>query len=144
MRVTEPESKRSSASASARAFAAWVGAGEAMSGLALVAHPRWALGVLGLTPPPQASVFLRWIGIFVLATGLAYLLPWTRPAGPRRDVRLRAAIEWTSVARLLVASFVAFADLAGELPAGWCAVGAYDGVVACVQLAWLARGGFGP
>lgn len=144
MSAIELASRRTVAGA-ARAFAALIGAGEAAAGLVLLARPSWMVQALHLAPPPpEAAIFLRWIGVFVLATGLAYLLPWTRPAGEERDLRLRVALEWTSAARLLVASFVAVADLAGELPLGWCAVGAYDGVVACVQLAWLARGGYAP
>jgi len=127
--------------ASAAALA--IGAGDAATGALLVARPSTVVELLRLTPPPaDAEIFLRWVGVFVLAIGLAYMTPFAAPE-PERSSRLRGALAWTALARLAVTAFVSCAVLAGALDQGWCFIGTYDGVVGVAQLALLSRGVFG-
>lgn len=118
-----------------------IGAGDAATGLALVAAPEWTGSHLGLPPvADEARIFLRWIGVFVLAIGLAYFHPWRTATERARRERLRSVLEWTAGARLLVAGFIASSVATGALAEGWCFVGAYDALVASGQLLLLARG----
>lgn len=135
-----------SPSASAAAPPRWqlaaliaLGAGDLVTGALLVAAPTFAFAQLGFAPvAPAATIFVRWIGVFVAALGAAYLLPFRVVDKRERDERLRAALEWTALARLAVAAFVAFAVLTAALPEGWCFVGSYDALAATAQLALLA------
>jgi hypothetical protein len=127
----------------AHAAAIAIGAGDAVTGALLVAAPDVVLLLLRIAAPAApATIFLRWIGVFVLAVGAAYLLPFAAEE-PERSARLRGAVAWTALARLSVTTFVSCAVLAGALGTGWCFVGTYDGLLAVAQLALVARGAFG-
>jgi hypothetical protein len=116
-----------------------LGAGDLVTGVALVAAPAFVLGLLGFAPvTPAATIFVRWIGVFVAAIGGAYLLPFRVGDKRERHERLRAALEWTALVRLAVAAFVAIAVLTAALPERWCFVGGYDAFAATAQLALLA------
>lgn len=116
-----------------------LGAGDLATGVLLVISPATVETLLFLRPsPPEAAIFVRWIGVFVAVVGAAYLLPFRiRDAAARRE-RLRFVLEWTAWARLAVATFVGAAVLAAALPEGWCLVGSYDALAASGQLALLA------
>jgi len=116
-----------------------LGAGDLATGVLLVLSPATVESLLGLAPsPPAASVFLRWVGLFVAAVGAAYLAPFRIAAAASRRERLRFALAWTAWTRLAVAAFVGAAVLAAALPDGWCLVGSYDALAASGQLALLA------
>ena len=124
-------------------FCLAIGAGDAATGLLLVAAPALVLRLLGLGAPPGADlVFVRFVGVFVASVGLSYLYPWLAGRAGRAP-RLRTAIEITAGVRLAVALFLAIAVLAGALDLPWSAVGAYDALVASLQLGLLLRGFFG-
>ncbi len=126
------------------AFAMVIGAGELATGAHLLASPATVEAGLGLAPSPAAAtIFLRWIGVFVSAVGLAYLAPWLASRADERALRLRFALETTAAVRLFVAFFVVSAVAAGGLAAGWIGVGAYDGLLGIGQILLLARGAFG-
>jgi len=116
-----------------------LGAGDLATGALLVLSPATVESLLFLAPSaPAASIYVRWIGVFVAAVGGSYLLPF-RSHDPRaRRERLRLALEWTAAARLAVAAFVGTAVLTAALPEGWCLVGIYDALAASGQLALLA------
>jgi len=119
-----------------------LGAGDLVTGALLVVAPAVVFRLLGFAPAPdEATIFVRWIGVFVAAIGGAYLLPFRLAAGRERQERLRATLEWTALARLAVATFVAAGVLAVALPEGWCFVGSYDALAASAQLALLAAWG---
>jgi hypothetical protein len=120
-----------------------VALGEIATGSALIAAPVAVATLLAGAPPSNAAIFLRWIGVFVLAVGTAYLTPRFAADGPERWSRLRGTLNVTTLARLLVAVFVAGSVAAGTLAAGWIVVGVYDGAIAVLQVALLARGAFG-
>jgi hypothetical protein len=113
------------------------GIGDLGTGAALVVAPAWLFALLRLPAPPDGAwILVRWIGVFVACVGLAGIWPRFAPA------RLAAAAEVTTVARLAVAGFLAVAVCSRALPAAWLLVGAFDAVVALVQLALRARGDF--
>lgn len=124
-------------------FAALVGLSDSATGLALIAAPLWTLQQMGIVAPPAEPVFLRWIGAFVLAVGLAYLYPFllrgSRPA--RFGERLATVFEVTTLARTLVALVAGGAIATGALERAWLGVPLFDAAVAVVQVVVLRRGG---
>lgn len=118
-----------------------VGSMDTATGLLLVFAPAFTLRLMRVPlPPPDALVFISWIGAFVTAVGLAYFL--APPAAHDAAARARLATVWamTSVARCLVAAFVAWHIGTRALPAAWITVALTDAVIAAVQLHWLRRG----
>lgn len=116
---------------------AWLaGASDASTGAALLAAPELMLRLLAV-PPVAEPIFLRWIGAFVLAVGLAYLYPFALAAS-RRKARLRVVFEVTAIARAAVALTVGSAILAGALAAAWWGVALFDLALAAAQVALLA------
>jgi hypothetical protein len=108
------------------------GLGEAATGLLLVAAPALALRLMRVPPVTEGAIFLRWVGVFVLGVGLAYLVPLRQRRG--RLAELAAVWRLTSLLRGAVAGFVVAAVAARALPAAWLTVGIYDGVLAAGQL----------
>jgi hypothetical protein len=122
------------------AFAIFVGLCDASTGVALIVAPLRTLGWLGIAAPLSQAVFVQWIGAFVLAVGLSYLYPFAPGANPaRRAERLRSGFEITAIVRGAVALVTGAALLAGELEPDWLGVPVFDGVVALLQVAMLAR-----
>lgn len=117
-------------------------ASDASTGLLLVVAPGAVLGLLRL-PVPDDPVFVRWLGVFVLAVGLAYAWPflWRDPRA--RTARLVAAFELTALVRFAVAAFLAVAVGSGALAPGGLGIAAFDAAVAAAQVALLARGAVG-
>lgn len=124
-------------------FAIAVGLCDAATGAALIAIPLWTLRQMGIATMPAEPVFVRWIGAFVLAVGLAYLYPFVLRAGcpRRRRDRLRTVFEVTFLARALVAVVAGGAIAAGSLERAWLGVPLFDAAVAVTQLVLLQRGG---
>lgn len=124
-------------------FAIAVGSCDAATGAALIALPLWTLRQMGVAALPAEPVFVRWIGAFVLAVGLAYLYPFVlRAGGPRRRrERLRTIFEVTFLARALVAVVAGGAIASGHLERAWLGVPLFDAAVALAQLVLLRRGG---
>lgn len=115
-----------------------VGAMDAVTGLLLVAVPALVLKLLGIAPPPpEALVFLSWLGVFVAGVGLSYGLV----LGDRR----RGPTVWqiTALVRVLVGIFVLWRIADGSLVPLWAAVGLTDLIVAGGQLAMLRAGWWG-
>lgn len=120
-----------------------VSVGEMATGFALVLVPEAVMAGMDVgAPPPGAAVFVRWIGVFIVAVGAAYLTPWLS-GGSERWARLRGAIAWTAGARFLVAVFVAVAMIDGDLSAGWSVVAGYDALLAAAQVVALSKGALG-
>ncbi len=119
-------------------FCLFAGLGDAVTGILLIAAPGLVLRLLGISGPLSDDALLRFVGVFVMCVGLAYLYPWVL----RGQGRLRTAIEITAGIRLAVASFLSIAVLRGAMDAAWVPVGGYDALVAAAQLALLARGFF--
>ena len=113
-----------------------VGAMDAVTGMLLILVPEWVLHLLRIEPPaPEATVYLSWIGVFVMAVGLSYGLA----LGGRRS---RGETVWmfTALVRILVAVFLAAKISAGVMAPAWAAVALSDGMVALVQIAIMRKG----
>jgi hypothetical protein len=120
------------------ALAALAGAVELGTGSLLVAAPELALRLLRIPGPPAEPVWLRFVGVFVAAVGVLYLL--ARLGAPaRRAGRLVAALESTAVVRAMVAAFLGACVAVRALPPGWLLVAGFDAALATAQLAWTRR-----
>lgn len=115
------------------------GASDTGTGALLVVVPGFMLGVLGI-PLPTETVYLRFVGVFVGAVGLAYLYPLLLRDRDARRARLIAALEWTAGVRLAVAGFVAVSVVVGALAEAWLLVGFFDAGVALAQFGLLGWG----
>ena len=112
-----------------------VGAMDALTGLLLIIAPLFTLRLMGITPPSvQATVFLGWIGVFVMSVGLGYGLALIRSSyGP-------PIWFFTALVRTAVAVFVTIRVLDGSLETRWILVGITDAAVAIVQFFILRAG----
>ena len=117
-----------------RAYAFAAGACDTATGVLLVTAPAFTLRLMGIGDVPDETVFLRFIGTFVGAVGLSYLLPLLPGTG---DELLRPVLLITALSRACVGSFVLIAITASSLAAGWWVVAATDLVLAAVQLTLL-------
>lgn len=116
-------------------WSAGVGAMDAVTGLLLIFAPAFTLRLLGISyPSPDATVFLGWIGVFVMSVGLSYGLAVVRSS--------YGAPVWifTSLVRAAVAVFVTARVLDGSLEARWIMVALTDASVACAQIFILRAG----
>jgi hypothetical protein len=102
----------------------------------LVADPAIVVRLLRLAPAPAEPVYLRFVGVFVGAVGLAYFYPLLR-SGARDWAQVVAVLEITAAFRVAVAVFVVASVVVRALGAAWLAVAASDLAVAGFQLALL-------
>lgn len=116
---------------------------DAGTGLALVLFPQATLDLLRL-PAVAEPIYLRFVGVFVAQTGLAYLYPWWRRTGEGTPPPVAVLFELTALARLSVATFLGVALVAGSLATPWLLVLVTDLVLALAQVAWLGTGDLDP
>jgi hypothetical protein len=122
------------------AYQLLTGLSDTSTGLLLIAAPGLTLRLMGLHAAADTSTFLSYIGVFVLAVGLACLyggmLAMTCGAADKLEV------VWllTAITRGLVAVFVVVKLASGALEPGWSAVAFTDGTFALIQFVGLARG----
>jgi hypothetical protein len=120
----------------ARGFAAVAGLGDFATGCGLLLAPDLTLRAMGVAPRTgEALTFLQFVGAFVAAVGASYLLA----LASRRLDRLWAVFRVTTLFRLAVGSFVAWAVATGRLEPRWLAVTCTDGLIAGTQLWLLSR-----
>jgi hypothetical protein len=119
------------------AYALLAGAGDAVTGLLLLAAPALTLRLMLIPDLPAEPIFLRWVGAFVLATGLYYFLPWLQREPARRTAELAVVLRLTCVVRGIVALFTLSAVLTGALSWHWLSVTGCDAVTAVLQLIML-------
>lgn len=117
---------------------AWVaGAMDSATGVGLVFAPAPTLRAMQVVAPAaEALVFLRWVGAFVGAVGLSYLVALARGGAGR----LRETFALTLLFRAAAGGYCACAVSAGWLEPGWAAVAWTDGALVVAQ-AWLLRRG---
>lgn len=120
------------------ALAAGAGIADGLTGLLLITTPSTAFGLLGL-PLPAETVYVRFVGVFVLVVGLLYAVPFLG-SPPARNARLASAFESTALARCAVAMFLAAAVAAGALAGPWLRVAVFDALLAGAQ-GWLLATG---
>lgn len=120
----------------ARPLCLLAGSADALTGILLVSSPALTLGLMGIGTVPAEPVYLRFVGVFVAAVGLAYLHPFVgEPA--RRATRLRTVLEVTALVRICVALFVSAAIATGGLELAWVSVAITDAALALIQISML-------
>ena len=109
---------------------------DAVTGLMLVFVPGLVLSLLMIeASSPEAMIYLRWIGVFVLAVGLSYGI--ALGGCPQRG----ETVWWfTALVRGCVAVFLMVQIAGGRMAPAWVVVAMSDGAVAAVQLAILRLG----
>lgn len=113
-----------------------VGAMDAVTGLMLVFVPGLVLSLLMIeAPSAEAMIYLRWIGVFVMAVGLSYGI--ALGGCPERGETV-----WliTALVRGMVAVFLIVQIVGGKMDPAWAVVAMSDGAVAVAQLAILRFG----
>ena len=132
--------KASTTSRWVRVYAALVGGMDFATGLALVAVPEFTLRHMGVAPPEvEAMTFVRFVGSFVGAVGLSYLLALR----VNNAARLWTMLELTLPARAGAGVFTGVAVATGMLGHAWLIVAATDFTCAVIQ-AWLLGRGIAP
>ena len=125
----------------ARRLALVSGALDFCTGLALVFAPALLLRLMGVPGTgEEATVYLRFIGMFVWAVGFSYL--WALGRG--EAALLRSTLELTVWFRLAVGGYSSFAIARGWLSPLWLSVPAADFAFAFAQIWLLRRGVFRP
>ncbi|HTJ78679.1 MAG TPA: hypothetical protein VL357_06750 [Rariglobus sp.] len=103
------------------------------TGVGLAVVPAQVLPLMGVTVPgAEALIWLRWVGAFVWAVGVSYLLALVLGG----DARLRTLLELTLPFRFSAGLFSAVAVAGGWLPFVWVSVPATDFALVVAQL-WL-------
>lgn len=119
----------------ARYLAGLAGAMDATTGAGLVALPDLTLAAMGVAAPGgDARVYLRWVGAFVAAVGVSYLVALLRGG----VAALREVFFTTLLFRAAAGGFCLSAVLAGALELRWLTVAATDGALVVAQV-WLVR-----
>lgn len=112
------------------------GALDTATGAGLVLLPAWTLERMGVTPPgTEALGFVRFVGVFVGAVGLSYLVAWARG----KDASLRAVFDFTRIFRAGAGTFTGVMVFAAGWPPAWLAVTLADLGLVVVQSVILAR-----
>lgn len=117
-----------------------LGAMDSSTGLCLIAAPAWTLGMMGVGRPPTELHLVSYIGVFVLAIGLAYFLAIRPPHDSEAQGRWSAVWKITALARFLVAVFVVWKVTSGILESAWLTVAITDASAALIQTVGLGRG----
>ena len=113
-----------------------VGAMDACTGAGLVAVPRWTLQKMGIAPPgSEALEFVRFVGVFVAAVGLSYLVA----SIGRSENRLRRVFEFTWLFRAGAGTFTGVMVVAGGWAPAWLMVSATDLGLVILQGIVLAK-----
>jgi hypothetical protein len=117
------------------------GLSDASTGTLLIAAPAATLDLMRVHASPEALPFLSYVGVFVLAVGIACLYgAWLLTTYPVLVEKLQTVWLLTAITRGLVSAFVVAKILSGSLEPGWITVAMTDGAFALLQAFGLARG----
>jgi hypothetical protein len=112
------------------------GAMDTATGAGLVLLPAWTLQRMGIAPPgAEALGFVRFVGVFVGAVGLSYLVAW----GRGHDRALRTVFDFTRLFRVGAGVFTGVMVFAADWPLAWLAVTFADLALVVVQSVVLAK-----
>jgi len=110
------------------------GISDSATGLLLIAAPAFTLRLMQIHVAAAALPFLSYIGVFVLAVGIACFYGAAAPAAIK-------AVWWlTGITRTLVSAFLTWHILSGDFEPAWITVAASDGLLALFQFVGLSRG----
>ena len=110
-----------------------IGLSDTSTGALLMIAPGLTLRLMHLSAGADASVYLSFIGAFVLSVGLSCL--YGAFVAFHRGVPAKLEMVWllTAFTRASVAIFVVGQVLASTLTAGWLSVAPVDGLCASIQ-----------
>jgi hypothetical protein len=109
-----------------------VGSMDTITGILLIFMPDLVLKLLGIAHPDNSSwVFLSWMGVFITGVGLSYI--WALGNATQGKVLWK----FTAMIRLMVAGFISWKIVAGELQLAWLLVAISDAFVALIQFVIL-------
>ena len=116
------------------------GVSDTSTGALLIVVPALTLRLMHLRAASDASVYLSFIGSFVLAVGLSCL--YGAFLVFRNGGRTKLEIVWllTAFIRASVAIFLATQIMAQAFEAGWWTVAISDGVCVVIQAIGLRKG----
>lgn len=115
------------------------GAGDATTGLFLLLAPSFTLRLMGISRTTGDLIFVSFIGAFVFAVGLSYLIYIRVPRNELEIAGLRAVWLLTGMERLCVALFITIAFASSRLEPAWLTVSIFDLVFAAFQFFALHR-----
>ncbi|HEX4756555.1 MAG TPA: hypothetical protein VH308_01185 [Terracidiphilus sp.] len=122
------------------AYQLLTGFSDTTTGALLLVVPELTLRMMHLSAPPEALIYISFIGAFVLSVGLSCI--YGAFLVYRGGGRARLEVIWllTALTRASVAIFVAGQIMAGALEAGWLTVAAVDGACVLIQAMGLRNG----
>ena len=140
--ASQPAPSRSPSISRLLAYQRLAGVCDLATGLLLIVLPYRALGWMRFQDAPGfgSSQAVSLIGAFVLGTGLAYLVTATRPRHPAHMARLETTMVITALIRAVVATFLAWQLVLGNLELPWITVALTDGSMALLQAFGLQKG----
>jgi hypothetical protein len=118
-----------------RAYQWLAGLCDVSTGVLLVSAPDRTLSLMGVQQVPQPVGFAAFIGVFVLSVGLAYLYGARLPMNAANAARWQTVWWLTALSRSLVAGFLAWKIMAGQMEVAWLTVALTDGALAIYQ--WI-------
>lgn len=120
-------------------FSAWIGAGDFITGILLLADPLGTLEMMQVKSLPIDVVYLQFVGVFVGVVGALYFLPYFVQA-QKQECCLHTVWLATAIIRTAVGSFVSYQIYRGVFEIAWFSVALTDFFFAILQLYLLRRG----
>jgi hypothetical protein len=126
------------------AYQLLTGFSDTTTGALLLVVPELTLRLMHLSAPPEALIYISFIGAFVISVGLACLYGAFLVYHGAGRARLEVIWLLTALTRASVAIFVVGQIMAGALEPGWFTVAAVDAACVLIQgmglrSGWLAN-----
>lgn len=116
------------------------GACDTATGILLICAPEWTLALMGVTHGAFSPAAASFVGIFVLAVGIAYLYATRVPMDAANAPRWQTIWGLTALIRSLVSLFLFWQIGTKEMESAWLTVAFTDGALAVVQWVGLENG----
>lgn len=122
------------------AYQLLIGLSDAITGALLVVAPEFALRLMFLEAPPDALIYISFIGAFVFSVGVACLYGALLAYQGQFGRRLETVWLLTAITRGSIAFFVFVQVTLGALAPGWLTVAVVDGACLAIQVIGLRKG----
>ena len=119
-------------------LSAWIGAGDFITGILLLADPLGTLELMQVKSLPIDVVYLQFVGVFVGAVGSLYFLPYFVQS-QKKVCCVHTVWLATAVIRGAVGSFVLYQISRGIFEVAWLSVALTDYFFAILQIYFLRR-----
>lgn len=112
---------------------------DTLTGIVLIIKPDIILSIMGASEISMPDIFLKYVGVFVMATGLTYFISFFNSFFNITYIQL-SLVLWTtsSLVRLCVAGFVLLQICLSTLSAPWLLVAFSDLSLAVFQFYLLS------